>query len=109
MLGEVLQARFAIKFFLDKRAFAMEQHIQSLDSLKLAISAPEIILANTGGGICSPDGVYTFPSLTVTEEGEPLEAWLRGSNPAADYITCVQVRLAYSNGWLFLGKIIKAL
>lgn len=88
--------RFAIKFFLDKKAFAMEQHIHSLDSLKMALSAPEILLANTGGGICSPDGVYPFPSLTVVEEGEPLEAWLTSPNVAADYITCVQVRQSSS-------------
>jgi hypothetical protein len=86
-----MQEKVAIKLFIDAHAFATEQHLYSLDSLKPHLVAP-IIVANTNGLTRSPRG-YIFPPHTVAEEGEPLEEWMAGTN-SADVITCVQVRRA---------------
>jgi hypothetical protein len=74
-----------VKFYIDRQAFAVEQRLFSLDSLR---SIAPAFAANTDGAVRSPHG-YVFPPHTVAEAGQPLEKWM-GDN-SADLITCVQV------------------
>ena len=82
-----MQDRVALKFFIDRQAFAMEQHLFSLDSLRGELVAP-VLVANADGAVQSPHG-YVFPPHTVAEAGQPLEKWMAANS--ADVITCVQV------------------
>ena len=82
----------AVKFFVDRQAFAMEQHLFSLDALRAALVAPAVI-ANEDGAVRSPHG-HVLPPHTVAEAGESLEKWMAGNT--ADVITCVQVRCVCS-------------
>ena len=54
-----MQDRVALKFFIDRQAFAMEQHLFSLDSLRGELVAP-VLVANADGAVRSPHG-YVFP------------------------------------------------
>ena len=80
-----------MKFFIDRQAFAMEQHLFSLDALKGELVAPTLV-ANGDGALRSPHG-YVLPPHTVAEAGESLEKWM--ATNSADVITCVQMRCAH--------------
>lgn len=85
-----MQDQVAIKFFIDRHAFDIEQHLFSLEPLKASFVAPTAWCTNVDGAVRSPQG-YIFPPHTVADVGEPLETWMAGEN-AADFITCIQVR-----------------
>lgn len=82
-----MQDNVAIKFFIDKYAFEMEQHLYSLQSLKSSLVAPTFV-PNMDGSVWWHG--YVFPPHTVAEAGEPLETWMSGIH-STDIITCVQV------------------
>ena len=82
-----------LKFFLDKRAFAVEQHLFSLPALQAALVAPAAN-ANAEGHARSPQG-HALPPHTVAEVAQPLETWMAGGH-SGDFITCVQVRCKHA-------------
>jgi hypothetical protein len=75
----------AVKFFIDRQAFAVEQRLFSLAALRSIALA---FAANSDGAVRSPHG-YVFPPHTVAEAGHPLEKWM--DDNSADLVTCVQV------------------
>lgn len=83
-----MQEKFAIKFFMDKKAFDIEQQLFSLPSIRSALPAPAF-LANVDGAVRSPQG-YVFPPHTVAPAAEPLEKWM-SSQHYSDFVTVFQV------------------
>ena len=81
----------AIKFFLDRHAFAVEQHLFSLAPLQAALAVP-VLNGNGEGHARSPQG-YVFPPHSVAEVAQPLETWMADTH-SGDFITCMQVRCA---------------
>jgi hypothetical protein len=81
--------RVAVKFFLNKRAFATEAKLHSKHHQAL-MPATVSLQSNSRGAIKAPSG-YEFPPFIVMRHGVTLEDWAR-ENKDASLVTVIDVR-----------------